>query len=467
MSTFSEIRGFISSLSDSSVPIPTSYNSKELLDKPNSVNLYISYMLDRTTQMFEYSNLPPTIPDYMLELYLQTFGYAAILEIDSTIPISTPHSTFSPGLYALYGAIGGERDLYYRPKLFIPANPRIPKTIQSTIIYSFDEIPHSSKPYSVIIRNDTQMTGLLPLFSRYAHQLTENDISIRSAQINARAQIGIATSTDRDRESALKYLDDLEAGKLGILGESSFLEGISVSNISTQSANVIIQLIELQQYLKASWFNELGLNVNFNMKREYMSEEEIAVNTDILLPLIDDMYQCRVRAVDLINNIFGTSIEVRKSSAWANKEQEDMAALAEASQSGGIELPQAIASKIQKLGGNDGQIQSTDMQSSEGQKTNNQNIENKKASISDSKPQSVSTGYSSGIASTGDGTGEISGESEDRGNETSGQNEINITIINNSDNVSVETSDTTETGSESNDIPESETSEESKEPDNK
>ena len=91
------------------------------------------------------------------------------------------------------------------------------------------------------------------------------------------------------------------------------------------------------------------------MKREYMSEEEIAVNTDILLPLIDDMYQCRQQAIAIINSIFGLNIEVRKSSAWANKEQEDMAALAEASQSGGIELPEAISSKIVKLGGDENQ----------------------------------------------------------------------------------------------------------------
>ena len=360
MSTISEIKSFIANTLQSPISsaIPTPYplyNTNEIMDKPRSIEHYIEYMFDRTTQMFEYSNLPETIPAYMLELYLQSFGYAAFTYLDDLRPIETPKSKTPSGYYILFGSIGGERDIYYRPKLFIPANPRIPKTIQSTILYSISEKEQSSPPYSIIIKNDTQMVGLYPLFSRYAHQLTENDISIRSAQINARAQVAISTSTDADRESALKYLDDLEAGKLGILGTNAFLDGISVSNISTQSPNTIIQLIELQQYLKASWFNELGLNVNFNMKREYMSEEEIAVNTDILLPLIDDMYQCRQQAVAIINSIFGLNIEVRKSSAWANKEQEDMAALAEASQSGGIELPEAISSKIVKLGGEENQ----------------------------------------------------------------------------------------------------------------
>lgn len=299
--------------------------------------------------MFEYKNLPDTVPAYLLELYLQIFGYAAFTEIRDPKSIVNANSvvTEKPGIYIMYGALGGERDIYYRPRLFTSANPRISYAVQRPVAYDVHDLDtiESGDPV-VIMRNDTNMSGLIPLFSRYASQLLENDISIRSAQINARAQVGISVTTDRDHESALKYLDSLEAGKLAIIGESSFLEGIEVSNVSTQSSNAIIQLIELQQYLKASWFNELGLNVNFNMKREYMSEEEIAVNTDILLPLIDDMLQSRLNAIEAINKAFGLNIEVSKSSAWANKEQEDLAALAEASMSGNIPLSDTIKEKI-------------------------------------------------------------------------------------------------------------------------
>lgn len=92
--------------------------------------------------------------------------------------------------------------------------------------------------------------------------------------------------------------------------------------MSVQSANTIIQLIELQQYLKASWYNEIGLNANFNMKREYLSEEELRASTDVLLPLIDDMLRCREDAVSGINSTYGTSITVKKNSAWENKQKE-------------------------------------------------------------------------------------------------------------------------------------------------
>jgi hypothetical protein len=99
-------------------------------------------------------------------------------------------------------------------------------------------------------------------------------------------------------------------------------KGIRATNVSVQSANVIIQLIELQQYLKASWYNEIGLNANFNMKREYLSEEELTSQTDTLIPLIDDMLRCRKEAIEVVNSTFGTSISVEKNSAWENKQKE-------------------------------------------------------------------------------------------------------------------------------------------------
>lgn len=319
---------------------------KCVLNKEVSVRNYVNYMLDRTNSMFEYDGLPDTIPAYILELYLQIFGYAAFVEVKETNPVHTPQQINVPaGLYIFFGGIGGERDIYYRPKLFTAANPRLKGSVQSTILYAGDSTD-VDKP-CVLMRNDTNYCGLLPLFNRYASQLTENDISIRSAQINARAQVGIEAASTRDKEAARKYIDDLEAGKLAVIGETAFLDGLRLSNISTQSSNTVIQLIELQQYLKASWYNELGLNVNFNMKREYMSEEEIAVNTDILLPLVDDMLKCRVEACNLINEVFGTNISVRKSSAWANKEQEELAALSEASMQGQIPLKETIANKIE------------------------------------------------------------------------------------------------------------------------
>lgn len=282
----------------------------DILDKEKSIYNYIQYMFDRTNQMFEYDGLPETIPDYMLELYLQLNGQVCVTKVKDK-------------LYALPGGLGGAPDPYYRPTLYVLANPGLGYSASLRIV---NHLPPFGKQDSqgecVLVRNDTNMRGLFYLFSRYATELAENDVSIRSAQINSRQQSLVAATTDAQIASANAYYKALEAGKCIAVADQAFLDGISVNNVSTQSSNAIIQLIELQQYLKASWYNEIGLNANFNMKREYQSEEELQANTDVLLPLIDDMFKCREDAVSAINSTYGTSISVRKNSAWENKQEE-------------------------------------------------------------------------------------------------------------------------------------------------
>lgn len=300
--------------------------SCDILDKHAAVHQYVSYMLDRTSQMFEYDGLPDTIPAYILETYLQVYGGCGICSVDQN-------------LYAIYGGPGGPLDPYYRPTIFIMANPALGDSREFRIenhFAPFDKSHWQSLEPCIYFRNDTQCKGLLPLYVRYATELAENDVSIRSAQINSRQLSLISASTDAEQQSAQKYISDIEAGKLSVVAENAFLNGIKAQNVSTMSSNSIIQLIELQQYLKASWFNEIGLNANFNMKREYLSTEEIQASTDVLLPLADDMLMCRELAVEAINKLFGTNISVRKNSAWENKEKEIEAARADmAEETGG------------------------------------------------------------------------------------------------------------------------------------
>lgn len=320
----------------------------DILNKEAGIRTYINYMLDRTNKMFEWSGLPETIPARILELFLQMNGYAAFVRVEETNVIDYPNLVRAkPGVYVFWGGIGGERDIYYRPILFTLSNPRVTDSLQCQIIYDSSQLDKDTKHPCVLMRSDSNYMGLMPLFSRYAVQLVENDISIRSAQVNARAQVGISVSTDREAETARKYLDDLEAGKLAVMGESAFLDGISVANVGTQSANVIIQLIELQQYLKASWFNDLGLNANFNMKREYISREEIGSQTDVLLPLIDDMLECRKEAAKLINEVFDLNISVEKNSAWADKDQTILNSLAAGAAEGSIPLIGDVADRLE------------------------------------------------------------------------------------------------------------------------
>lgn len=282
----------------------------DILDKVSSAYNYIQYMFDRTNSMFKYSGLPDTIPEPMLEYMLQVYGSVAIIEHDKNI-------------YAMRCEFGGPPDPYYRPTQAVIANPALSLSSTYRIVNHlppFDRKLWDSYPPCVRFLNDSQIQGLLPLFSRYAAQMVENDISIRSAQINLRQQTIIIADSGQEMESAKKYMDDLVNGKLSAIAKRPFLEGVTAAQGASGQSNTVMQLIELQQYLKASWYNDIGLNSNFNMKSQYISSEEINSSADIMLPLIDNMLSSRKAAVEAINKEFGTSISVEKDSAWEKKQ---------------------------------------------------------------------------------------------------------------------------------------------------
>lgn len=287
----------------------------DILDKPSSIFNYVQYMLDRTNRMFKYNNLPETIPEYLLEFMLQTYGSVAILEHNSE-------------LYAIRCHFGGPLDPYYRPTQAVVANPALNITDTYRVVNHFppfEKATWSEMPPCVRFINDSQIQGLIPLFSRYATQMAENDVSIRSAQINLRQQSAIVADTGPEIESAKAYVRNLEAGVLSVIQKRPFSDSVKLLGGPQGQTNTIIQLIELQQYLKASWYNEIGLNSNFNMKRQYMSSDEVNSAADIMLPLIDNMLYCREQAVEAINKEFRTNISVEKDSAWEKKQiQADM-----------------------------------------------------------------------------------------------------------------------------------------------
>lgn len=272
--------------------------SFDFLEKDRCTNQHVSYMLNRTQSMFKWNGLPETIPQRNLELMLQMHGNIGIASVDGL-------------LYAFIGGLGGEPNPYYMPTIYTVANP----SLKLSKNYTIDED-------IIIIPNDSLYIGLLPLFERYAKAITETEISLIDANINSRIISLLTASDDKTKASAEKYIKDIVSGKLGVIANEEFLGGLKTQPYSSVGHTVITDLIELEQYLKASWFNELGLNANYNMKRESINSGESQLNNDMLLPLIDDMLKQRQDGAERVNDMFGTSISVELASSWKDNQEE-------------------------------------------------------------------------------------------------------------------------------------------------
>ena len=261
-------------------------------DKDKVFENYCRYTFTRTQSMFTYEGLPDTIPVQWLESYLQRNGSCCIAEHEGK-------------LYAFLGNAGGEPDEYYQPTTYTVANPAL--NLSKTFDIGVD---------CVYCKNDYEALGLVPLISRYCGLMTENLLTVRLSDINMRMMNLLSAPDDNTLQSTKQYLKDLEEGKLGVVGETPFFEGLKLQSKGVGNGDYMIQFIELQQYLKGSMYNELGINANFNMKREALSGQEVALNDDALMPLIDDMLKHRRAMCDELNEMFGLEVSVDYGSTW-------------------------------------------------------------------------------------------------------------------------------------------------------
>lgn len=290
------------------------YDFEKGIDKPLAMRAYIGYFLDRLQSMFKWSGLPETIPQKWLESYLLVDGHCAVINTDK-------------GLFATNGGMGAVPNEYYIPTKFIVSNPYLPEGSTAGRNYTID----GDDQDAVFVRNDTYTVGLMPLLVKYCSQMVENDITMSIADIWVRATVAMSAADDQTRESAEQWLRDLRKGKLGVIGEAPFLAGNQNESLRTNPigsvAGTLTDLIEYHQYLKAGLYNDIGLNSNYNMKREAIMSNETKLNDDALHPLIDTMLACRKEAAEEINRLFGTNISVEFNSAWLDNEKENEAVM--------------------------------------------------------------------------------------------------------------------------------------------
>lgn len=292
-----------------------------LNDKDRMLQSLVFQMLNKTTKIFKYTNLPDTIKEKDIETQLQVNGFAIWHEVNGS-------------LYTFTGGLGGRPNVYYLPTIATVANPAL--NYSATLKIGEE---------CVVMQNDYYYQGLMPLFNKYGNLLVEAELSLKYAIINARVPALIQADNDATYVSAKEFFNKIIEGKeYGVISSKEFFDGIRSQDFYKQA--YIKDLIEAIQYIKGSWYNEIGLNAAFNMKREAINEAEATLNEDILYPTLDTMLECRKTALEAVNNMYGTNISVEFDSVWEqNRKQEELT----------LELKEAELSELEKVGENDGQ----------------------------------------------------------------------------------------------------------------
>ena len=268
----------------------------QITNKRQSLTDYANSIFNRTLSMFEYKNLPETLPQAELEKQLQGNGYAVVFK-------------YHDQLYSTSASLTGQdKSPYNQPTQAIINIPAL--NFNQTLTINED---------CVLVKNDDLQVGLLPSILKHGTLAIENEITMLLADYNARIQTLISAGTDQTIQDAQKYINRIVDGNLSIIGENAFYQDLKTHNPSQNSKENFQDLIAYEQFIKSDLYNELGLSSLNNMKKERLITSEVDSESDQIYPYVDNMLRNRKDGINMVNKLFNGKIQVDFGSTWKDK----------------------------------------------------------------------------------------------------------------------------------------------------
>lgn len=257
-------------------------------------NFYYRYLYRYVLKLVKIGNLPNTMPEKDIKFIIFNIGYMTVGKADDG------------KVYGYEGNLGGEPDAYYIPTISTVANPYL--KLSKTFELGKD---------AILVRCDSMYQGFNDLVVLYAALLTTMDISIYWNSINTRTSNLYEGKNDDVKNAINAVFDSLEIGdKLKAIASKPIFEYMKAYQYSSQEVGTNIKaLIELKQYLKASFFMCIGLPSNYNMKRESLNENELDADIYTITPQMDDVIDTLKEDFDKVNKMFGFNITVERDSS--------------------------------------------------------------------------------------------------------------------------------------------------------
>ena len=267
----------------------------EYLEFDTLYSYYFDWLLDLTFKIFDFKGLPDTFNETFLKYTLIINGKVCVFKTDDG------------DLLALNCAYTDTPNVYYIPSKVIVNNPRLTKSYVLTpgidcIVMYLSETD---------IYNSSMAGGMYELLRRTATMLADNDISLNVAQKNTRLVNFISADTQNVYNSLVAALGEMYSGKPNIAVKSSLVDQLKSIPLTQNTNNQnIVQLIELQQYILAHFYECIGLSTHDQIKKERLITAEINDNIELARFNIDDIYKMLSEGVAAINALFDTDISV-------------------------------------------------------------------------------------------------------------------------------------------------------------
>lgn len=287
--------------------------------------MYYKQLMRYLMKIVKINKLPDSMPENDVKFLIFSLGYITVGNADDN------------KTYAFEGGLGGEPNAYYLPTISVVANAGL----------KFDKTFTIDKD-CVIVKCDSMYQGFNSIISAYSALLATIDISLYWSTVNSRTQNLYESGNDDIKKSIEDTFKNLEDGdKLTAIASKPLFDFIKTRDFSGPNVSVNIKsLIELKQYIKASYFMTIGLPSNYNMKRESLNENELDADIYTITPLMDDVIDTLNEDFAKVNKMFGYEISVERVSSLekVNKDIENR----EKEEELDIELNEAEIDQIEK-----------------------------------------------------------------------------------------------------------------------
>ncbi len=293
---------------------------------------YVQTLLNRAQRMFNFNNFPVSIDGDFVARELIVHGRVGITTDGTAEKFDTPH--------AWRGYCGGEITESYTGSRFIGASPVIGSCDfeigkNGIVIYNSTEdrfAPFAlyglttKKGQTVITEppDALPVTALYQYITRTAEMLTDIDISTRTLLQTCRALIIITAKDEQTKTAAEIVLRKIYRGDISCIMLSNILDSINISFAPTaaNAANLLREYKEQAQFHLAQFFHAIGIQSNYNLKRERLTTTEIDADEQALLVNIADMKKCRQQGIAAYNNMYNGIVTVELGNEWKRAQQQ-------------------------------------------------------------------------------------------------------------------------------------------------
>lgn len=175
----------------------------------------------------------------------------------------------------------------------------------------------------VIICNNDDMIPTFPTIQLYSADLTNIKRTI-DTNISVQKTPTVVTCTDKQKLTFKQAIKQRDENEPVIYGDKNI--DINSINVLNTSAPIVFDKLQIQ---KNNIWNEcmtfLGINNANTDKRERLVDDEVQANNQLIKANEDVMLKAREKACELINNMFGLNISVKRRTdlKMANMEDND------------------------------------------------------------------------------------------------------------------------------------------------